>query len=204
MEIFRAKTAFGDSSYPLFIKEMNAVVPKLHLKHTRYTNPHGLSDKANHSTANELAQISAYAMKHPLFREIVSTKQHHTRETFLPLARFIKRHRDVTDFPQTYETSDVPFKEFKKGTKYVKYSMRWYNSNRLLTVPGFEGIKTGITQTAGSCLSVYYERKNCKLLTVVLGSKTIEDRWKDTSRITLWAAANLTFDKAQQTPSKKV
>lgn len=99
MEIFRAKATFGDSSYPLFIKEMNAVVPRLHLKHTKYTNPHGLSDKANHSTANELAQISVYAMRHPLFREIVNTKQYHTQNTYFPLARFLKRHRDVKELP---------------------------------------------------------------------------------------------------------
>ncbi len=28
---------------------------KLHMKTTKYTNPHGLADKANHSTAFELA-----------------------------------------------------------------------------------------------------------------------------------------------------
>ena len=99
MEIFRAKATFGDSSYPLFIKEMNAVVPRLHLKHTKYTNPHGLSDKANHSTANELAQISVYAMRHPLFKEIVNTKQYHTQNTYFPLARFLKRHQDVKELP---------------------------------------------------------------------------------------------------------
>lgn len=66
--------------------------------------------------------------------------------------------------------------------------MVWHNSNRLLTAPGFSGIKTGITNTAGSCLSVYYENADCRLITVVLGSKSIEHRWKDARRLTLWAA----------------
>ena len=67
--------------------------------------------------------------------------------------------------------------------------MTWYNSNRLLTVPGFSGVKTGITQTAGSCLSVWFENEDCKLITVVLGSRNIEYRWKDARRLTLWAAS---------------
>jgi len=65
--------------------------------------------------------------------------------------------------------------------------MTWHNSNRLLTVKGFQGVKTGITATAGSCLSVGYERANIKLVTVVLGCKSIAFRWKDARRLTLWA-----------------
>lgn len=66
--------------------------------------------------------------------------------------------------------------------------MTWHNSNRLLTVAGFHGIKTGVTHTAGACLSIVYERKDVKLVTVVMGSKSIMDRWRDTRRLTLWAA----------------
>ena len=45
---------------------MNQTALKLHLKQTRFANPHGLSDKANHSTATELAILSAAVMKIPL------------------------------------------------------------------------------------------------------------------------------------------
>jgi len=82
----------------------------------------------------------------------------------------------------------LPF-ESEAGSKFVEYPMTWYNSNKLLTVPGFKGVKTGITQTAGSCLSVWFENEDCKLITVVLGSRNIEYRWKDTWRLTLWAAS---------------
>jgi D-alanyl-D-alanine carboxypeptidase (penicillin-binding protein 5/6) len=53
---------------------MNSTAMRLHLKTTKYTNPHGLSDKANHSTANELAQLSSFAMKNAVIRKIVSCK----------------------------------------------------------------------------------------------------------------------------------
>ena len=145
-EIQRVQSHYGASPYCLFIKEMNLMVSKMKLKQTHYTNPHGLQDKANHSTANELAQISAYAMKIPLIKEITRTKMHKTTETYFPLKRFQKRYPNcAVEDSEAFDGSVLPFDDYKKGTKYIKYSMTWYNSNRLLTVPGFSGIKTGIT-----------------------------------------------------------
>lgn len=82
--------------------------------------------------------------------------------------------------------SDVPFKS-EPGTRFNKYRMAYHNSNRLLTVAGFKGVKTGITTTAGACLSVCYESKHVQLFTIVLGCRNIEYRWKDARRLTLWA-----------------
>ncbi len=67
--------------------------------------------------------------------------------------------------------------------------MVWYNSNKLLKIPGFKGVKTGITQTAGPCLCILFENNklNHKLITVVLGCKNVDYRWKDARRLTLWA-----------------
>ena len=55
------------SSTCLFVKKMNNMCHKMHLKSTCYTNPHGLADKANHSTAYELACVANYAMKNQIF-----------------------------------------------------------------------------------------------------------------------------------------
>ena len=66
-------------------------------------------------------------------------------------------------------------------------------------MPGFCGVKTGQTTTAGPCLAIYYRSsltKNKNLITVVLGSKSVEYRWKDTRRLTLWADAVLAEDIA--------
>jgi D-alanyl-D-alanine carboxypeptidase len=85
------------------------------------------------------------------------------------------------------DEKEVPFKT--EGQKYVKFILNWQNSNKLLTLPGFCGVKTGITSTAGSCLAVYYNnpKLNRNLITVVLGSRNVEYRWKDTRRLTLYA-----------------
>jgi serine-type D-Ala-D-Ala carboxypeptidase (penicillin-binding protein 5/6) len=73
------------------VKEMNLYATKLHLKSTKYTNPHGLADKANHSTASEQAVLSVYAMKNQLIREIVGCKQYEGL-TYYPLRKFLKKY----------------------------------------------------------------------------------------------------------------
>jgi D-alanyl-D-alanine carboxypeptidase len=87
----------------------------------------------------------------------------------------------------------MPFED-PFGRRYMLYPMTWYNSNRLLSVVGFSGVKTGFTQTAGACLSVLYENEYCKLITVVLGSRNIEYRWRDARRLTLWAASVIKYN----------
>lgn len=133
-------------------------------------------------------------------RKIVGCK-HHQTDTYITYVRFQQKYPDL-DTPPHAEGKQLPFNgEF--GVKYVKYPMNWHNSNRLLTVAGFTGVKTGITNTAGSCLSVYYDNglqgvDQAKLITVVLGSRNIEYRWKDTRRLTLWAAEVLKHQKKQK------
>lgn len=52
----------------------------------------------------------------------------------------------------------------------------WENTNRLLGL-GYNGIKTGYTVDAGFCLASYYKCNNRDLIIIVLGCKTMEDRW---------------------------
>jgi D-alanyl-D-alanine carboxypeptidase len=77
----------------------------------------------------------------------------------------------------------------RQNVDFVAYPQTWVNSNKLLSVPGFVGCKTGVTNTAGSCLCVAFDNKTLgkRLVTVVLGCRNIEYRWKDTFKLTLWA-----------------
>lgn len=173
-----------------------------HMKGTNYNNPHGLSDSKNHSTAQDQAALSSYAMRNAIVRKIVSCK-HYATDTYITMSKFTHKYPDM-DTPPHYEGKQLPFNSnADMGVKYVKYPMEWHNSNRLLTVPGFSGVKTGITNTAGSCLSVYFDNglqgaDHVKLITVVLGSRNIEYRWKDTRRLTLWASEVLKYQKKQK------
>ena len=59
-----------------FVKLMNETAVKTGAMNSHFTNPHGLPDNEHYTTARDLAKISCYAMKNPLFKKIVSTKKH--------------------------------------------------------------------------------------------------------------------------------
>lgn len=51
-----------------FVKEMNKLSKTLSLKNTSFSNPHGLSDKGNRSTASEIGKLSVIFMKDHFLR----------------------------------------------------------------------------------------------------------------------------------------
>lgn len=57
-----------------FVKMMNEEARSLGLKNTQFKNPHGLDAKGHYTSANDLALITAEAMKFDAFKEICSTK----------------------------------------------------------------------------------------------------------------------------------
>lgn len=62
-------------SVPGFTYLMNEKAALIGMNHTNFTNPHGLDDSNMHySTAEDMAKLSAYALRNPVFRQIVSTK----------------------------------------------------------------------------------------------------------------------------------
>jgi serine-type D-Ala-D-Ala carboxypeptidase (penicillin-binding protein 5/6) len=63
----------------------------------------------------------------------------------------------------------------------------WRNTNQLLGRKGFDGIKTGTTRTAGSCLLSTAFRGEDRLLMVVLGSSYPSRRYIDSEALYAWA-----------------
>ena len=61
-----------------FVAKMNEVAKKAGAINSNFANPHGLDDEKHYSTADDLAKITAYAMKNDVFRTIVATKYHDT------------------------------------------------------------------------------------------------------------------------------
>jgi D-alanyl-D-alanine carboxypeptidase (penicillin-binding protein 5/6) len=62
----------------------------------------------------------------------------------------------------------------------------WKNTNRLVRVAGFDGVKTGTTSAAGSCLVSRGQRNGTSLLVVVLGSAASDARYADTKNLFRW------------------
>lgn len=63
----------------------------------------------------------------------------------------------------------------------------WSNTNRLLEVDGYDGVKTGTTSGAGACLVASGHRGEDRLIVVVLGAATSEGRYVDARNLFRWA-----------------
>lgn len=66
-------------------------------------------------------------------------------------------------------------------------SITWKNTNQLLAIRGFNGVKTGTTAAAGECLVSSGCRGDDCLLIVVLGSATGGGRYVDSRNLYRWA-----------------
>lgn len=62
------------TSYDAFIAEMNRTAAKLGMAHSKFSNPHGLTDPEHKMSASDLVKLTWEAMKYPLIRQIVSTR----------------------------------------------------------------------------------------------------------------------------------
>lgn len=80
-ETFGPRVAEGglqedEKPYDAFIRAMNEKAKELGMQSTGYRNPHGLTAKGHVTTAADLGKLAHAVMKQPLYREIVSTRQH--------------------------------------------------------------------------------------------------------------------------------
>ncbi|MBW7456525.1 D-alanyl-D-alanine carboxypeptidase family protein [Paenibacillus sepulcri] len=57
-----------------FVHMMNDKAQMLGMTNSQFMNPHGLDIEGHYSTANDMAKLTAYALKNPTFKEIVKTK----------------------------------------------------------------------------------------------------------------------------------
>ena len=58
-----------------FAEMMNKKAREIGASNTRFANPHGLDAEGHYTTARDLALITSYALKNPLFSTIVSSKK---------------------------------------------------------------------------------------------------------------------------------
>ena len=62
----------------------------------------------------------------------------------------------------------------------------WNNTNQLLNIEGYDGVKTGTTSGAGACLVSSSHRDDDWLICVVLGSQSSGARYVDTRNLFRW------------------
>jgi D-alanyl-D-alanine carboxypeptidase len=68
---------------------------------TNFTNPHGLSDKNNHSTPSDVCRIASLAMKNKHLKEIVSRRYYEctvvSREMNINLLQWFNSNKLLND-----------------------------------------------------------------------------------------------------------
>ncbi len=82
-------------SVEAFADLMNEKAYSLNLKHTHFTNPHGLADDAHYTTAADLARIAGAAMENETFSQIVSTKSKVIASTNGETVRTLRNHNKL-------------------------------------------------------------------------------------------------------------
>ncbi|MBI1903624.1 MAG: serine hydrolase [Planctomycetia bacterium] len=66
-------------------------------------------------------------------------------------------------------------------------NVEWKNTNQLLSIEGFDGVKTGTTDLAGACLVSAGRRGDDELIVVVLGATSSDARYVDSRNLYRWA-----------------
>ncbi|KAL4493151.1 hypothetical protein ABPG72_003236 [Tetrahymena utriculariae] len=159
-----------------FLKEMNRVAKDLKLTNTKFTNPHGLVNKSNRSSALDICKLSAHCLnKSQLFRQIVKTKQY---------------------------TCQI---RNKQGSIRIA---SWENTNKCLlrysTV--CDGVKTGVTCTAGPCLTTSWRVKDKHFIITILKCDSLELRYSESQRVFAWICEKLGIELSaeEKIPYEKI
>ncbi|HEX5356370.1 MAG TPA: D-alanyl-D-alanine carboxypeptidase family protein [Aquabacterium sp.] len=93
--------------------------------------------------------------------------------------------RDSSDYYAIYAEKDFKFNGIKQG-----------NRNALLyTDPTVDGLKTGHTEDAGYCLTASSKRNGMRLISVVMGTSSMQDRADQTRALFNWGFSS--FEKAK-------
>ena len=69
----------ADGSVPAFVARMNEKAAELGMHGTHFANPNGLTDEDHYSTPHDMARLAQYAMRNPVFRDIVRQQQRQIR-----------------------------------------------------------------------------------------------------------------------------
>ncbi len=153
---------FGGGDSSKFIAMMNAAASQLGLKHSFYSNPHGLPEKKsrndNRGSCEDIAILSIALMRYPEAREWVGLKE-------------------------------VTFKN--DGPKGPVRFLNHNRLLRSRQCPGVDGIKTGFTQRAGFCIAASCERNGKRLIAVVAGCSSQRSRDELVKKLFNWGYKRL-------------
>lgn len=166
----------GDGSIEHFVEMMNDRARELGCENTNFTNPHGLHDPNQYSTARDMAIIAKHAMSIPLFAEIVAT----------PSYLVTLQNREATFY--VHSTVEM-----------IKPASSYYYAP-------IQGIKTGTLPESGRCLASQAKLNGYTYLMILLGAPATEAdgtpttpallNFSETQKLYEWAFASFSVRTA--------
>ncbi len=127
-----------------FVAEMNARAKELGCNATQFTNPHGLHDENQHTTARDSAKIFDAALRNEDFKRIFVTDEYNV----LPTNKSSERHLSSGNF-------------MKDTTSALYYD------------PRVLGGRTGVSGDGRRCLASVAEQNGMQIITVVMGAESV-------------------------------
>lgn len=95
--------------------------------------------------------------------------------------------RALIEHEQILRWSAIRYKPFRQGDFML------YTTNKLLgKFPDLDGLKTGYTQRAGYCLVATAERRDMRLISVIMGARGERLRDRETARLLSWGFNHFT------------
>ncbi len=152
---------FGNGNAGNFISAMNRRAIELGMTKTSFSNPHGLPTRNGDDNRASC-------------------------EDLIILANKLLKH------PEARKWVATKYMDFRKNSK--GQMLRFKNHNHLLenkSCPGVNGIKTGYTRRAGSCLAASCKRGNHELICIAAGCPSYKDRDKAVMLLFKWGFKRL-------------
>src|SRR5690606_24388694 len=114
-----------------FVFLMNQKAEELGLRNTQFRNPHGLDEDGHYSSANDLAVLTAYALKNKIFAEIVKTE---FKQAPNPNEKWNYSWRNKNKMLRMYEGADGVKTGFTKKAFRCLVSSATRNGQQLVAV----------------------------------------------------------------------
>lgn len=114
-----------------FVYLMNEKAAQIGLTNSHFMNPHGLDQEGHYSTANDLAKLTAYALKNEVFAEIVRTK---VKSAPNPHEKWDYRWRNKNKMLSMYDGADGVKTGYTKKALRCLVSSATRNGQRLAAV----------------------------------------------------------------------
>ena len=169
----------GNGSTQTFVNMMNTFVKRIGCKNTHFVNPHGLDQDGQYTTASDMAIITKYAMKLPVFMEIANTTRFSIPKT--------NKHVPRTLYNTNYLLDSTQHKY------YYEYA---------------KGIKTGTTTNAGHCVISIASKNGYNYLCIILQGQYLDydndgakenGAFIEAKELFKWAFSNLSFKTVADT-----